>query len=46
MSYKFTLRDALLEAGARDYRDEPADKSWVPSEKLRKDMDKLIKKRG
>ena len=46
MSYKFTLRDALLEAGARDYRDEPADKSWVPSDKLRKDMDKLIKKSG
>lgn len=46
MSYKFTLRDALLEAGARDYRDEPANKSWVPSDKLRKDMDKLIKKRG
>ena len=46
MSYKFTLKDALLEAGARDYRDESEDKSWIPSEKLRKDMDKLTKKRG
>lgn len=44
MSYKFTLMDVMLEAGAREYGSTPPDKSWEPSEKHKTEMEKLYKK--
>lgn len=44
MSYKFTLKDVMLEAGAREYGSTPPDKSWEPSEKHKAEMEKLYKK--
>ena len=44
MSYKYTLKDVLLEAGVKEYYSIPEDKSWQRSEKHTKAMNKLFDK--
>lgn len=41
MSIKYSFKDALTEAGARDYRDIVSDSSWDPSEELKQNIAKL-----
>jgi hypothetical protein len=45
MSFKYSFKDALLEAGVLDYRDIPADKEWEPSERYEKSMAALAKRK-
>ena len=42
-SDKLSFKDALLEAGVRDYHSIEKDGSWTPSGKLEAGMEKLIK---
>ncbi len=44
MDRNYTLKDILLEAGVREYYDTKVDKERVPSEKHKKDMEKLFNK--
>ena len=44
MIYKYSFKDALLEAGVRDFREIKPDKDWVPSEKYEKATAALAKK--
>ena len=44
MDRNYTLKDILLEAGVREYYATPADKERSPSEKHKKDMEKLFNK--
>lgn len=45
MSSKYSFKDALLEAGVRDYREIQSDNDWVPSEKYEKATAALAKKK-
>jgi len=45
MSFKYSFKDALLEAGVRDYYDIPKDMEWVPSERYEKSMAALAKRK-
>ena len=46
MSYKYTLKDVMLEAGVREYRQTKTDAGWTPSDKHKSDMEKLYKKQN
>ncbi|MBO4869059.1 MAG: hypothetical protein J5585_05055 [Clostridia bacterium] len=45
-SDKLSFKDALIEAGVRDYYATEKDKTWAPSGKLESGMEKLIEKQG
>ena len=44
MELKYSLKDVLLEAGVRDYRQIETDKGWEPSDKHLRIMKKIYKK--
>ena len=46
MSYKYTLKDVLLEAGVREYESTPKDMTWTPSEKHKTEMESLYNKKA
>ena len=46
MSYKYTLKDVLLEAGVKEFCSVPEDSSWVRSAKHKKAMNRLFDKQA
>ena len=46
MSYKYTLKDVLLEAGVREYENTPKDMTWTPSDKHKAEMEALYDKKA